>query len=348
MLPARIAAVTCEPSDEPTERDERVEAGGLAGLARSTPRRRSGWASPRRPARCRRTSRRESTAPRARCRARRRACQAEGGDDPAEAERDLAAEPRRRSCPETGPATSMISAPGSISRPAPRGAGGEAVAGRLRRLGELRDEDERAEHPEAGQQRRDVRHQRPAGAASVRDVGQRLGGAALRRATHTARTARPDGGQAEDRGSRPAPDVGLARSRRAAETRPTASSDARRGRRRGPGERTRRLGDEQLGRDRRRPPPRRRRARRSSGRRRGRRAARRSTRPEAAADAGIAEIRPMLAAHALARELVADDPEAQREDAAADALQHAAGDDDAERVADAARRRSRPRTAPAR
>ena len=55
----------------------------------------------------------------------------------------------------------------------------------------------------------------------------------------------------------------------------------------------------------------------------------------------IAEIRPMLAGDALARELVADDPEAEREDAAADALQHAPGDDDPERRRRAPRRPSR-------
>ena len=40
----------------------------------------------------------------------------------------------------------------------------------------------------------------------------------------------------------------------------------------------------------------------------------------------IADISPMLPGHPLARELVADDPEGEREDAAADALDDA-GDD---------------------
>ena len=44
----------------------------------------------------------------------------------------------------------------------------------------------------------------------------------------------------------------------------------------------------------------------------------------------VAEIRPMLLGDPLARELVADDPEAEREDAAAGALQDAAEDDDLE------------------
>ena len=48
----------------------------------------------------------------------------------------------------------------------------------------------------------------------------------------------------------------------------------------------------------------------------------------------VAEIRPMLERDALARELVADDAEAEREDAAARALHDAAGDDDLEACAE--------------
>ena len=52
--------------------------------------------------------------------------------------------------------------------------------------------------------------------------------------------------------------------------------------------------------------------------------------------------------HALGGELVADDPERQREHAAAEALQAAADDHQAERARERARRPSRRRTAPAR
>ena len=65
----------------------------------------------------------------------------------------------------------------------------------------------------------------------------------------------------------------------------------------------------------------------------------------AAADAERRRDQADARADALARELVADDPEAQREDAAADALQHAAGDDDLERVAERRHDRAGARTA---
>ena len=46
----------------------------------------------------------------------------------------------------------------------------------------------------------------------------------------------------------------------------------------------------------------------------------------------IAEMSPIEPGHLLGRELVPDDRDGERDDAAADALQHAAGDDHLERV----------------
>ena len=205
----------------------------------------------------------------------------------------------------------------------------EAEAGRLRQLGELRDQQERAEHAEADEQRRDVRHQHRR-LDQRRDVGERLLGAAL-----DPDPDRQHGEAGDDQPERlraaPAPGVG-ARDRDQrhheadAEQRGAAQVDATR---RALG----RLRHPELGRQRR------------EGR--GDRAE-----PEdpvvgevvgdqaagdqagAAADAEDRADQADAPGDLLARELVADDAEAEREDAAAEALEHAAEHDELERAAE--------------
>ena len=164
-------------------------------------------------------------------------------------------------------------------------------------------------------------------------------GGARRRRSRPARRARRD--QPERAGRRPAPVVRAARSRSAA-PRPTASDRRRRGVD-APRRADRRLGHEA---DRRRRSPRRpspRRARRSSGSSRWSTSRPPSGRPDRRRRCPRrAEIRPMpvgTRSRGNSSRMIA---EAEREDAAADALQHAAGDHQAERC-----RRARETTEPA-
>ena len=74
----------------------------------------------------------------------------------------------------------------------------------------------------------------------------------------------------------------------------------------------------------------------------------RQRQPDAAADAEDRADEPEPAGHALRRERVADDPEGEREDAAGHALDHAAGDQHADRVRQRAHDAAEPRRRAAR
>ena len=115
------------------------------------------------------------------------------------------------------------------------GAGGvepEAVAGRRRRLGELRDQDERAEHAEADEQRREVRHQH--GRLRERlDVGQRLRACAARARPRPRARRAPTRDQPERPRATPSPTRSPARSPSSGSDEPDARARPRRGRRRG-------------------------------------------------------------------------------------------------------------------
>ena len=208
------------------------------------------------------------------------------------------------------------------------GAGGvepEAVAGRLRRLRELRDEDERAEHAEADEQVAKL----VIATVGWRSISMSTSGSGVRRWSQTQklRIDRADREQAERARVAPAPLVGLGdrqqrRGQPEAEHDRAADVDAA-------GRADGRLGHEQLDEDRRE-----RRADRAEpedpvvGGVVGDEAA--EDQAGAAADAERGGDQADARADLLARELVADDPEAEREDAAAGALQDAAGDDDLE------------------
>ena len=199
-----------------------------------------------------------------------------------------------------------------------------------------------AEHAEADEQRRDVRHQHGrARAASRRRPAARRCALCSDDPDREDRHARGDQRRASARRA-PAPVVGPRDARSAAATRPTPRTTAPRTSTR-PGVRTGDSGMNSCDRD--------------GGRRRHDRAEpedpvvggvvdeQAAERPGRAPPPmpSVAEISPMLARDALARELVADDPEAEREDAAADALQDAAGDDDRRATCRAPRRPSRRR-----
>ena len=179
MLAVRIVAVTCVPTDAPTERTSALKPSPRRSATAGPPRR-SGSASRRRRARSRTNISALKSTISAGCRARRRAAGA-----PSEAMQTAAASgtllPKRAPrMPDSGPSTSISSDAGEHQQARAGRVEPEPVPGRGRRLRELRDQDERAEHPEADEQRREVRHQH--GRRDERgDVGQRLLGPALQR-----------------------------------------------------------------------------------------------------------------------------------------------------------------------